>query len=72
MLHTCPSVDDCGVGPKEGSCRCAASTVPRSCRQLKLLPIQPGWLDFMQGCRDPDHTPLGIESRSHVVVRVKH
>jgi hypothetical protein len=30
------------------------------------------WPDFVQGCRDPDHTLLGAESYSHVVVRVKH
>jgi hypothetical protein len=38
---------------------------------LKLLPTQLWWLDFTLGCRDPDRTLLGAESRSRVVVRVK-
>jgi hypothetical protein len=68
----CPPVDDDDVGLGEGSCRRGASTVPRSCRRLKLLPTQLWWPDFAQGCCDPDHTLLGAESRSRVVVRVKH
>jgi hypothetical protein len=39
---------------------------------LKLLPTQPWWPDFAQGCHDLDHTLLDAESRSHVVVRAKH
>jgi hypothetical protein len=68
----CPPVDDDDVGPREGSCRRGASTVPESYRRLKLLPTQLWWLDFAQGCRDPDHTLLGAESRSRVIVRTKH
>jgi hypothetical protein len=45
---------------------------PRVVPQLKLLPIQPWWPDFVQGSHDPDHTLLGAESRSHVIIRVKH
>jgi hypothetical protein len=67
----CPPVDD-DVSPREGSYRRGASTVPGSCRRLKLLPTQLWWPDFAQGCRDPDHTLLGAESRFRVVVHAKH
>jgi hypothetical protein len=45
---------------------------PGLCHQLKPLSTQLSWPDFVQGCRDPDHTLLGAESHSHVVVHAKH